>query len=226
MADWVKDGMTPHPTGGYVSSEHRWAGDRFFDVEGRLHRLDGPALRCPTFIEWRVHGQRHRFDGPAVEGSDGPSWWLFDVEYSKGDHSLLVSALTASRNGISAESWTQNGVTPHPTGGYVRAHWSRHHIRYWNAGGKLHRLDGPAIEYADGARSWYVDDKLHRLDGPAVELADGARHWYVNGKWHRLDGPALEHATGARRWYLSGVELTEAEHAAAVARLHETGEAP
>jgi hypothetical protein len=29
--------------------------------------------------------------------------------------------------------------------------------------------------------SWYLDDKLHRVDGPAVEWADGYKSWYLNG---------------------------------------------
>ena len=47
---------------------------------------------------------------------------------------------------------------------------------------KLHRLDGPAVEYADGDKEWFVDGKRHRLDGPAVECANGAKEWYVEGE--------------------------------------------
>ena len=46
---------------------------------------------------------------------------------------------------------------------------------------KRHRLDGPAVEWADGSKAWYVNGKLHRLDGPAVEYADGGKAWYVDG---------------------------------------------
>jgi len=49
----------------------------------------------------------------------------------------------------------------------------------------LHRLDGPAIEYANGRKVWYVNGKLHRLNGPAVEGEDEGedvgKAWYVNG---------------------------------------------
>ncbi len=54
---------------------------------------------------------------------------------------------------------------------------------YWsNDKDQLHRLDGPAVEYADGSKEWYVDGKLHRLDGPAVEYTDGHKAWYVIGE--------------------------------------------
>ena len=57
-------------------------------------------------------------------------------------------------------------------------------IFYYKDPGKtiLHRLDGPAIEWANGAKEWFVNGELHRLDGPAVEYADdGKTWWYVNG---------------------------------------------
>ena len=66
----------------------------------------------------------------------------------------------------------------------------------WRLNGKLHRLDGPAIERADGSESWFHNGSLHRLDGPAVELADGTTVWKRHGKLHRLDGPAIELADG------------------------------
>jgi hypothetical protein len=54
--------------------------------------------------------------------------------------------------------------------------------RYWWLNGKLHREDGPAVEYPDGTRQWYLNGLRHRIDGPAVESYDGTRHWYLNGE--------------------------------------------
>jgi len=55
--------------------------------------------------------------------------------------------------------------------------------KWWRLNGKLHREDGPAVEYTNGDREWYLNDKLHREDGPAFEGADGDKEWYLNGKW-------------------------------------------
>ncbi len=33
-----------------------------------------------------------------------------------------------------------------------------------------------------GDKRWYLDGKLHREDGPAVEYSDGSKYWYLNGK--------------------------------------------
>ena len=47
--------------------------------------------------------------------------------------------------------------------------------------GKLHRLDGPAIEYLDGHKEWWLNGKLHRLDGPAIEFIDGHTAYVIEG---------------------------------------------
>ena len=76
--------------------------------------------------------------------------------------------------------------------------------KQWRLDGKLHRVDGPALEYADGTKYWYLNDKLHRVDGPAIEYANGTKRWYLNGKLHRVDGPAIESPNGDKIWYLNG----------------------
>jgi hypothetical protein len=59
---------------------------------------------------------------------------------------------------------------------------------------------------------WYNDkEELHRLDGPAIESANGTKEWYVDGKRHRLDGPAYESADGYKSWWVDGKEMTEKE---------------
>lgn len=73
----------------------------------------------------------------------------------------------------------------------------------------LHRLDGPAVEYANSYKEWCVEGKLHRLDGPAVEYADGEKGWWIEGKLHRLDGPAVEHLNGYKEWWILGTEYPD-----------------
>ena len=82
-------------------------------------------------------------------------------------------------------------------------------VIWFNSNGKLHRLDGPAIEWNDGSKFWYRHGQLHREDGPAVEHADGSKYWYRHGQLHRLDGPAIEWNDGSKFWYLDDKEYTE-----------------
>ena len=37
------------------------------------------------------------------------------------------------------------------------------------------------ITNANGSKEWYLNGKLHRTDGPAIEFADGTKSWYLNG---------------------------------------------
>jgi hypothetical protein len=78
----------------------------------------------------------------------------------------------------------------------------------WWVDGKLHRLDGPALNYANGTQEWWVDGKLHRLDGPAFIWADGRQVWVVNDQYHRTDGPAVIRADGTHEWWVDGKHIT------------------
>jgi hypothetical protein len=75
----------------------------------------------------------------------------------------------------------------------------------------LHRIDGPAAEYASGGREWWIDGKRHRIGGPAIEHSDGGREWWVDGKLHRVDGPAVEYISGTKSWYIDGKSFTNKE---------------
>ena len=70
------------------------------------------------------------------------------------------------------------------------------------------------IEYTvkvwdNGYKEWFLNDKLHRTDGPAIEYPNGDKKWYLNGELHREDGPACEYANGNKFWYLNGKKVTE-----------------
>ena len=79
----------------------------------------------------------------------------------------------------------------------------------WYQNGLKHRIDGPAVEWADGTNEWWLNGRRHRTDGPAVELADGSKFWYLNGELHRTNGPAVEYLNGTKEWWLHNQEYTE-----------------
>lgn len=39
----------------------------------------------------------------------------------------------------------------------------------------------------DDRVEYRLDGKLHRLDGPAVEFADGDKYWYIDGQSYDQD---------------------------------------
>ena len=53
---------------------------------------------------------------------------------------------------------------------------------WYNLEGKLHRENGPAIEWADGSKSWWINGQRHRENGPAVEYTNGDKYWWINDK--------------------------------------------
>ena len=89
--------------------------------------------------------------------------------------------------------WTKDGKQELTLDQFYKFNW-----------GEFHRLDGPAIEYADGSKSWWIYGKIHCLDGPAIEWADESKEWYIKGKRHRIDGPAVEWSDGTKFWYVDG----------------------
>lgn len=62
-----------------------------------------------------------------------------------------------------------------------------------------------------------VNGVIHREDGPAIEYANGAKEWWLNGKKHRIDGAAIEHINirdpfegkvyTAKEWWVNGVNI-------------------
>lgn len=60
--------------------------------------------------------------------------------------------------------------------------------------GVMHKDDGPAfisdIGLKSEERTWFKLGKVHRLDGPAIE-SEPNNMWLVEGSLHREDGPAV-----------------------------------
>ena len=77
--------------------------------------------------------------------------------------------------------------------------------KFYSLNGKLHREDGPAVEWNNGDKYWFKNGDYHRKDGPAIEYANGSKEWYKNGLRHREDGPAIEYIDGTKSWYLKGI---------------------
>ena len=88
----------------------------------------------------------------------------------------------------------------------------------WYKNGRLHREDGPAIEYADGTKAWYFYGEMHREGGPAYEGVNGHKEWWSLDKLHRTDGPAVVRPDGSMEWRIGGVELSTEEIEAIIKR--------
>ena len=73
-----------------------YASTKTWFVDGKCHRLDGPAIEYPSGSkEWFVDGLRHRVDGPAIEYADGSKqWWIEGNKITELEHKALVAKQT------------------------------------------------------------------------------------------------------------------------------------
>lgn len=77
--------------------------------------------------------------------------------------------------------------------------------------GKLHRENGPAMEFFDGSKIWMQDGMYHRKDGPAVIESDGYKAWWFNDELHRINGPAVEYLDGRKEYYIEGIHYSDSQ---------------
>jgi hypothetical protein len=53
-------------------------GNKFWTLDGKYHRLDGPAAEWADGDKyWWHHDSLHRTDGPAIEEADGSIEWFW-----------------------------------------------------------------------------------------------------------------------------------------------------
>lgn len=77
---------------------------------------------------------------------------------------------------------------------------------------------------ADGTKLWKLPNgQLHRIGGPAIEYADGEKKYYEHGELHREDGPAIEdpRLSSKGAYYLNDEYYNDHKKwAAAVLKMH------
>jgi hypothetical protein len=78
-------------------------GDKlWYNENGQLHRLDGPAVEhIDGYTSWWVNGRIHRLDGPAVEWPDGvKSWWIEEKQYSEKEFQVKIASMNRPFKGV------------------------------------------------------------------------------------------------------------------------------
>lgn len=78
-------------------------------------------------------------------------------------------------------------------------------VRWKLLDGRLHREDGPAVEYVNGSKYWWFNGERHREDGPAVIRPGESEEWYLNDLRHREDGPAIILPGRIEEWWFEGL---------------------
>lgn len=148
-------------------------GDRKHYLNDRLHNDDGPAIEFANGNKsYYKKGKLHREDGPACVIAGGTSSY-----YLNGNFLYQYEF--------------ENRIE------------KRKHLQEKEESSKKTPLTNPFI--TTYAKFWYNEQhKLHREDGPAVEWNTGGKEWLQNGVYHRLDGPAIECAYNIS-YYINGI---------------------
>lgn len=193
--------------------------------DGKVHNANGPAMFTYNAKYWIENGFVHRLNGPAVEFADGTKqYFLYGIPVSESEFKAI--------------SWAEVAVEP-----VFNESMEISSIQFLNRTNELHRNEGPARIAVDGSKYWYNNGRPHRLDGPAVETADGRCEYFIhgfsfskkefdeikvqnltpnlvttlNGKvylefrhpitslFHRENGPAIIWDDGKKEWYKDGM---------------------
>ena len=82
-AMWVNKNAELHRVNGPAIEWNN--GNKEWWIDGKRHRIDGPAIYFKGHEEWWQTGNLHRVDGPAVKavksGVDIKQWWLNGHHY-------------------------------------------------------------------------------------------------------------------------------------------------
>ena len=63
--------------------------------------------------------------------------------------------------------------------------------------------------YSDGSKEYFLNGKLHKEDGPAVEYTNGYKAWYKNGKPYNENGPVVIHPNGDKEYFVNKEEVKQ-----------------
>lgn len=160
---------------------------RYTDINGCLHREDGPAITFEDGSEeWYIHGKLHREGGPATTQKYGLcEWWQHDRR-----HNASGPAMT----------W--------PDGSYE--YWV-YGERHREDGPAIKYVTEKKRWYAfAGTDPWYFCRILPLCDSRPIPNCYEV-HFYHNSV-HRLGGPAVNNPDGTQEWRVHGRKFTEDEY--------------
>lgn len=213
--EWWLHGK-PHREDGPARIED--SGEKRWFQHGKLHREDGPAVEHPNGTEeWWLNGKLHREGGPAIDIPEGYCLW-HQFKYDKYGEYGAPKRLREFHRMMAKEYRISDGKMPKSD--FAGQHFGQE----WWVGGKLHREDGPAIEYQDPEDTksymhhWYLNGQCHREGGPAIDIQCGRIHhplpnqdilygdqqWWRHGKLHREGAAAVISSRRVEKWFFDG----------------------
>ena len=144
-------------------------GDKYWYLNGKRHREDGPAIECANGEKvWYLNGKRHREDGPAIECADGNKYW-----YLKGKG--LTEAQFNKAMGPSKELTVKGDCTSREVSLVEAAQVlaDAMHLRQW----PFYVVEMPLTELGDGPATVGFDaEKITYEVWDAVDFTTKSKH--------------------------------------------------
>lgn len=181
------------------------------DVDPVLGQL--PAIECANGTRyWMKMGVLHREPDPvfgelpAVEYPNGDKEWWYDGNFITSmtsddtavttvEEAIADTAVAMATNGVAVVSYAPASCHTLKDKTEWRLCYTQHDPQCGH-------------NHSDGSELGV----LHRVDGPAIEWNNGAIEWWLNGNRHREDGPALVYSyiendqlVTIREWWTFGV---------------------
>jgi hypothetical protein len=94
LEEWYEDGKLHRIDGPAIIEPN---GVRRWYQNGMLHRIGGPAIEYSSAMKgWFFEGQRHRIDGPAVEWELSREWYLHGERLEIIPQDVLINYMKAN----------------------------------------------------------------------------------------------------------------------------------
>jgi hypothetical protein len=82
---WYNDNRLRHREDG-PAVQYK-SGTNFWYINGKLHRINGPAVDDIHYKKWFVNGKLHRLDGPAIDYIGGyKEWYINGIQINCKDN--------------------------------------------------------------------------------------------------------------------------------------------
>lgn len=144
-------------------------------IDGSLSREGDASITwniCPN-EEWYQDGKLHRLDGPAVIKPGIEEYWIYGTQLSIVEFNNKVEELRTIISNALPTCYT--GIIK------VYSNNSKDYHYTWFRNGELNRTEGPSMVTQKGTKKWYKNNQLHREDGPAIQWAFGGEEYWLNG---------------------------------------------
>ena len=116
---WMQNAEKVQSESGQLVRIDNEKGESHWYLDGKRHRLDGPAVILPNGSKhWFINGIRHRDDGPAIVRANGTVHWYRNgvlhredgpaIEYAEGDRWWYINGKLHREDGPAVE-WVGGG---------------------------------------------------------------------------------------------------------------------